>query len=57
MPVLAGVAQYALEARFTGQVHALVSERRHDARRRQVRKPRLVGHAQQRFALLGTEKL
>ena len=51
MRVLAMLAQYAGEAGLAGQVHALVGQLGHDARRRHVGEARLVGHGQHISAL------
>ena len=45
--VLPLLAQHPREARFAGQVAALIGQHGHDARRGHGRKARLVGHFQQ----------
>ena len=45
------LAQHAGQAGFAAQVHALVGQHGHDARRWHVGEARLVGHAQQLRAL------
>ena len=47
--------EHAMKARLAGQVAAFVSEHRHDPRRRQLRKTRLVGHRHDLHALLLAE--
>jgi hypothetical protein len=49
------VTQHAAQIRLTGQVDPLFGQRRNDPRRRHVREPRLVGHAQQPRTIFGAQ--
>ena len=54
---LPGVAQKAVEGRFAGQIDPLVSQHRHDARRRQRGKARFVSHFEHLGALLCRQRM
>jgi hypothetical protein len=57
MPNLPMSSQHAAEARFAGNIEALVSQHRNDSRRRNFRKARLIGDLQDPLALLFAQSM
>jgi hypothetical protein len=55
MSILALRSQYATEARFAGKIDSFIRQHRHDARRWELSKLRLVSDLHDLLALLSTQ--